>query len=270
MFLPGPFMYYGLVRLSPDVVRLLAIAGLFGPILSGFIMTALTEEAPGLTCLLRRMVRWRVGFRWYVFAFFGLPAAMALATFMRAGALESFDISAQPFFLAYLRAFISMILIGGPLLEEPGWTGFAQPRLQRSYGPLIGGLILGGFWALWHLPGFLIPSQDVTDIPPRGTVLDFIVFAVALMGLRLIIIWVVNNTRSSVFMAILVHASWNTFYAAGLVQVFHSPVVLGSYLNLAIAACVLALVITASTWGRMGYREEAPPCFDETAAVRGK
>jgi membrane protease YdiL (CAAX protease family) len=193
---------------------------------------------------------------------------MVLATFIRPGASESFDISARPFFLDYLRAFIWMVLIGGPLFEEPGWTGFAQPRLQRLCGPLVGGLILGSLWALWHLPGFLIPSQDVTDIPPRGTVLDFVLFALALMGLRLIIVWVVNNTRNSVLMAIVVHASWNTFYAAALVQLFPSSIVLGSYLNLTIAACALALVLIAATRGRMGYRAEVDTVFDETAAVR--
>jgi CAAX protease family protein len=102
MFLPGLLMYYGVISLRPDVVRLIAIAGLLGPILSGFIMTALTEDGPGMARLLRRIMRWRVGLRWYVFAFFGLPAAMALATFMRPGALESFEISARPFVLAYL------------------------------------------------------------------------------------------------------------------------------------------------------------------------
>jgi membrane protease YdiL (CAAX protease family) len=267
MFLPGLLMYYGVLRLSPDVVRLLTIAGLLGPILSGFIVAAITENGPGIARVLRRMVRWRVGLRWYVFALFSLPAAMVLGTFMRRGALESFDISARPFFLGYLRAFISMALIGGPLFEEPGWTGFAQPRLQRLYGPLIGGLILGSLWALWHLPGFLIPSQDVTDIPPRGTVLDFVVFALALMGLRLVIIWVVNNTRNSVFMAILVHASWNTFYAAALVRLLPSPIVLGSYLNLTIAACALALVLIAATRGRMGYHRETTTVSDQAAAV---
>ena len=267
MFLPGPLMYYGVISLSDDLVRLLAIAGLLGPILSGFIMTAVTEGRPGVARLLRRMVWWRVGIRWYVFALFGLPAAMVLATFMRPGALESFDISARPFFLAYLRAFILMALIGGPLFEEPGWTGFAQPRLQRLYGPLIGGLILGSLWALWHLPGFLIPSQDVTDIPPRGTVLDFVVFALALMGLRLVIIWVVNNTWNSIFMAILVHASWNTFYAVALVQLFPSPTVLGSYFNLTIGACALALVLIAVTRGQMGYYREAETASDQAAAV---
>ena len=268
MFLPGPLMYYGVISLSDDVVRLLAIAGLLGPILSGFIMTAVTEGWPGIARLLRRMVCWRVGIRWYVFALVGLPVTMVLATFIRPGASESFDISARPFFLDYLLAFILMVLLGGPLFEEPGWTGFAQPRLQRLCGPLIGGLILGSLWALWHLPGFLIPSQDVTDIPLRGTVLEFAVFALALIGLRLVIIWVVNNTRNSVFMAILVHASWNTFYSAALIRLFHSPIVLGSYLNLAIAACALALALIAATRGRMGYREEVDTVFGETAAMR--
>jgi len=267
MFLAPVLMYYGVIGLSPDVVRLLAMAGLLGPILSGFIMTALTERGPGVARLLRQTVHWRVGLRWYAFALLGLPTAMALGTFIRPGALESFDIATRPSLLVYLQAFISMVLIGGPLLEEPGWTGFAQPHLQRLYGPLIGGIILGSLWALWHLPGFLIPSQDATDIPPRGTVLDFVVFAVALTALRLIIVWVVNNTGNSVFMAILTHASWNTFYAVALVHLFHSPAVLGSYSNLAIAACALALLLIAATRGRMGYRKVADTESYQVAAI---
>jgi membrane protease YdiL (CAAX protease family) len=266
MFLPGPLTYYGVLILSPSVIRLSAIAGLLGPILSGFIMTAVTEGRPGISCLLRRVVRWRVGLQWYLFALIGLPAVMVLAAIIRPGALESLDVSAQPITLAYLNAFVSMAIIGGPLFEEPGWTGFAQPRLQQMYGPLLGGLFLGGLWALWHLPGFLIPSEDVRDIPPRGTVLDFAVFALALVGLRLIIIWVVNNTRDSVVMAILVHASWNTFYATGLIRLFPSPAVLGSYSNLTVAACVLALVLIAATRGRLGCQDEADRLHEETTA----
>jgi CAAX protease family protein len=257
LFLPGPLMYYGVLNLNPSVLGVLGIAGLLGPIFSGFVMTATTEGREGVGDLLRRIVLWRVGFRWYLFALLGLPVAMLLGTLLRPGALGSFDLSAQPFTLAYIIAFVSMVLIGGPLFEEPGWTGFAQPRLQRLHGPLVGGLILGSLWALWHLPGFLIPSQNLTDIPPRGTVLDFVVFSLALVGLRFIIMWVVNNTRGSVLMAILTHASWNTFYSAALVGLFPAPAVLGSYLNLTVAACALALVLIAMTRGRLGFRPEA-------------
>jgi hypothetical protein len=62
-------------------------------------------------------------------------------------------------------------------------------------------------------------------------------------------------------MAIIVHASWNTFYAAALVQLFPAPAVLGSYLNLATAACVLALVLIAATRGRIGYRLKSGTAF---------
>jgi membrane protease YdiL (CAAX protease family) len=184
---------------------------------------------------------------------------MVLATIIvRPGALESFQTLAPLSVVAYLSAFVFMVLIGGPLFEEPGWSGFAQPRMQRLHGPLVGGLILGSLWALWHLPGFLMPSEDLTDIPPRGTVLDFVVFALALIGLRLVIMWVFNNTKGSVLMAILVHGSWNTFYSAALIQLFPAPSVLGSYLNLTIAAWALALILIAVTRGRLGCREEDP------------
>jgi hypothetical protein len=55
-------------------------------------------------------------------------------------------------------------------------------------------------------------------------------------------------------MAILVHATWNTFYSAALIGLFPAPSVLGSYLNLTIAAGAVAVVIVALTGGRLGYR----------------
>jgi len=259
MFLPPVLTYYGVLNVAPSVFGVLGIAGLLGPSLSGFIMTAATEGGAGIRRLLRRIVLWRVGLVWYLFALVGLPLVMVLATIIvRPGALESFQTLAPLSVLPYLGAFVFMVLVGGPLFEEPGWSGFALPRLQRLHSPLVGGLILGSLWALWHLPGFLIPSQGLTDIPPRGTVMDFVVFALALIGLRLVMQWVFNNTRGSVLMAILVHATWNTFYSAALIRLFPAPSVLGSYLNLTIAAGALALLVVALTRGRLGYREEEP------------
>jgi hypothetical protein len=48
--------------------------------------------------LLWRVVLWRVGLQWYLFALLGLPALMILGTLVRPGALGSFDLSAQPLF----------------------------------------------------------------------------------------------------------------------------------------------------------------------------
>ena len=63
-------------------------------------------------------------------------------------------------------------------------------------------------------------------------------------------------------MAVLTHASWNTFYSAALIGLFPARSVLGSYLNLTIASCALVLVLIAVTRGRLGYRPNASeaPC----------
>src|SRR5918998_3068745 len=63
VFLPGPLTYYGVLALSPQLVGYLAIAGLLGPALAGFVMSAATEGAAGVLDLLRRMVLWRGGGR---------------------------------------------------------------------------------------------------------------------------------------------------------------------------------------------------------------
>jgi membrane protease YdiL (CAAX protease family) len=38
--------------------------------------------------------------------------------------------------------------------EEPGWRGFALPRLRASRSALRATLILMVLWALWHTPYF--------------------------------------------------------------------------------------------------------------------
>jgi hypothetical protein len=45
---------------------------------------------------------------------------MALGTFLRAGALASFDVSALPSALTYLGAFAFTVVLGRRLFEEPG------------------------------------------------------------------------------------------------------------------------------------------------------
>jgi uncharacterized protein len=59
----------------------LAIAS-FGPALAAFIMTGITEGRIGIGRLLRRIVLWRVGLRWYLFALIGLPAIMVLSVIL--------------------------------------------------------------------------------------------------------------------------------------------------------------------------------------------
>jgi membrane protease YdiL (CAAX protease family) len=182
---------------------------LLGPSLTAFIMTGATEGRAGIRRLLRRMVLWRVGLRWYLFALVGIPVVMALGTVIVPRRMASLLALGPGYVLTYLVWFLIIAIIGGPLLEEPGWRGFALPRLQPLHGPLVGTLILGLLWALWHLPEFLVPAWAKSS--GGSGFLDIVKFVVIAVAFAIVITWVFNNTRGSVLVAILVHASIDTF-----------------------------------------------------------
>jgi membrane protease YdiL (CAAX protease family) len=44
--------------------------------------------------------------------------------------------------------------------EEIGWRGYALPRLAARVGFARASLVLGVFWACWHLPLFFVPALN--------------------------------------------------------------------------------------------------------------
>src|SRR5215208_4028294 len=66
-----PAILYALDLLPQPIVG-------FGPFLAALVVLALTSGKSGIVGLLRRMVRWRVGLRWYAVALL-LPVTIALA-----------------------------------------------------------------------------------------------------------------------------------------------------------------------------------------------
>jgi uncharacterized protein len=238
-----------------------AAAILLGPTLSGFIMAGITEGRAGIRRLLRRIVLWRVGFQWYLFALIGVPVVMALGTLILPGGLESVLALGPGYVPSYLGSFVLVTILGGPLFEEPGWRGFALPHLQPLYGPLVGTLILGLLWALWHLPEFLVPSW--AESSGGSGLLDIVKFVIIAIVFAIVTTWVFNNTRGSVFMAILVHASIDTFSLP--MGVLFSPSDVANSILVSFGA--LALVVVALTRGRLGYQHYHPESADRTTAA---
>jgi membrane protease YdiL (CAAX protease family) len=228
---------------------------LVGPAMAAFVMTALTQGRAGVRQLLRRCVLWRVGFSWYLLVLLGVPALLLIPYLIQPGAFAAFRMPGLDFWLTYLIVYVLTLVAGGPLAEEPGWRGFALPRLQRRSGPLVGTLLLGALWGLWHLPLFLfVPGYNGAGSGFLGILIPFLAFVIVCGAYTVVYTWVFNNTQGSVLLAILLHTSLNTAPAL-LPELFPSlartPLFGVSVLLLWVAVAALLITITR---GRLSYQ----------------
>ncbi|MCE4025254.1 CPBP family intramembrane metalloprotease [Microbacterium sp. Au-Mic1] len=223
-----------------------------GPAVAAFVVTAVTEGREGVVRLLHRCVHWRVGIGWYLFLLVGVPVIILLGTIVVPTALASFQPIIGPLLAAYPLAFVMTFLLGGPLGEEPGWRGFALPRLQERHGPLMGSVILGALWALWHFPLF----WSGVWTPP--TPANMVMFVVMIIALTIMMTWVFNHAGGSVLITMLMHASFNTFANKVGAPLFPAPI-FNDYglLPVLIGFTGTALVLILVTRGRLGLPKGA-------------
>jgi membrane protease YdiL (CAAX protease family) len=178
-----------------------------GPLLSALIVLAITAGRAGLRDWGASFLRWRVGWIWYAAAL-GIPlavslSAVALNVLSGAPARSLVQLQVSPWYVPILVVAGRLINpLEGPMGEEPGWRGFAQPRLQSGRSPLVAALIVGMLAAGWHLP--LLPS-----VPSPIQLLAPVAFAV-------LAAWVYNRTGGSVLLAILLHAADGVIRMAAL------------------------------------------------------
>lgn len=245
----------------PLLALAIAAATFLGPTLSAFIMTGITEGRIGIGRLLRRYVLWRVGFRWYMFVLLVIPAIEVLGAIVVPGALASFQSLTLSLVLTYPVAFVSTFILGGPLGEEPGWRGFALPRLQPLHGPLVGSVILGILWALWHLPLFWSGVWTPPTIP------NIVMFILMITALTIIMTWVFNNAKGSLLITMLMHASFNTFANKMVAPLFPAPI-LSEYglLPELVGFGATALVLIVVTRGHLGYQHYRQEVRDRATA----
>ena len=230
------------------VVLLIAAATFTGPTVAAFVMARATEGKEGPKRLLRRYVQWRVKLRWYLFILLVIPAAEVLGAIVWPGVLASYQPVTLGLVLGYPLAFLTTLVLGGPLGEEPGWRGFALPRLQDAWGPLAGSSFLGVMWALWHLPLF----WSGVWTPP--TVANIVMFIAMITLLTIVMAWVFNNVQGSLLITMLMHASFNTFANKGVAPTFPAQL-LEDYglLPELVGFGVLAVIVVAATRGRLSY-----------------
>jgi membrane protease YdiL (CAAX protease family) len=193
----------------------------------------------------RQIVRWRVSPRYYAYAL-GLPAALFAVVNLELALLgRDVDLTLLPDRLgAYAATFLLVATIGGGL-EEPGWRGFALPRLLRDHSPVKATLLLGCIWAVWHLP----------------------LYGLAFVGPLLFVFfytWLYNKT-GSVLLCILLHAS----FTPALDHLVLGSDDLVADLSIVVTLVAGALALVALTRGRLGYDPVTARGFDSGPAPAG-
>jgi membrane protease YdiL (CAAX protease family) len=220
------------------------------PALAALMVMAATRGRQGIADLLRSLVKWRVGLQWYFLALFAIPLVVlsAYSIIYSAPLFQTLFQQWPILFTKFLPAVVFTFFATG-LAEEPGWRGFALPRIQAKHGPLMGSLILGVFWAVWHLPNIVL-----WDTP----MIFFLFQVVATMISTFVHTWFYNETRGSVFISMILHSSGNVTSSLVSFLVGASEVAFKYQMNIAglIGTAVLMIVILLLTRGRLGYKPD--------------
>lgn len=162
-----------------------------GPTLAAFVLAARRRQLRDV------FGHWRTNPLWI-----GVGLFLPLAVHLPATAVD-FALGGQPtqWFYPPARAerFAAMLMF--PLGEEFGWRGFAYPRMERRYGPVVGSLVLGSVWGLWHL-GMLFAPDPLRALP-AATVF---IYMGDLALWSVVMAWMFERGQRSIAVAIAIHA----------------------------------------------------------------
>jgi CAAX protease family protein len=204
------------------------------PITAAAILTYREKGSDGVKKLLRRVVDYRQiqNKIWYlpIFCLWLVMIVLAYGLMDVLGASlpddPQFSVLMVPIFFGAF--FVSAVC------EEVGWQGYAIDRLQDRWSAVAASGIVGIVWALGHI----VPFIQLHHTPP------WIVWqCLGMVPFRILIVWLYNNTRKSIFAAVVFHAMSN-------VSQFSFPNN-GSYYDpfFAFLMLVLTAAIVIVVWG---------------------
>jgi len=128
-----------------------------------------------------------------------------------------------------------LFFLGG-VAEETGYMGYAVEPLQERFGALTAGILIGIPWAVW-------PS-----IIQQGHSLTFIAWAtLGTVAVRVLIVWIYNNTGKSLFACVLFHTMLNVGRPLFPKDETHNPLVDYPDIHYSIIAVIAFIVVVL--WG---------------------
>jgi len=245
-FILAVLIILGLLRLKLNalpswLMPLFVIFGSWMPSVAAVIVTGTLDGRPGIGKLFRKFIQFRIAGRWYLAALIPFGLAFAAAGIYRmAGGVASGGVSLE---LRFWIALIVVNLLQGATGEEPGWRGFALPRLLERYSPLKAGLILGIIWNFWHVPLWFISGYSSLNL-----LLYCLFFSIGVISLSVLMTWIFCKTSQSLVPMVITHFSDNT----GLALVGPGGIGLGPTLPLVAITYSLVLVTAIVVWAAGG------------------
>lgn len=171
----------------------------WGPLVGGLLTTGLVGES--VLGWLGQVRRWRAGLRWYLLGIGVLVVGKEMPNLVAwlLGAEVSLVAGTEVPVVAYLINMGVTLLLAGAL-EEFGWRGFAQVRLQQRHGAVAASAFVGGMWALWHLPFLLTGASGFGP---------FYMYVPEAVAFSVVLGWLYNATEGALPVVMVTHAAHN-------------------------------------------------------------
>lgn len=185
----------------------------YGPLIAALIMTGL-EGGDSMKSWWKRTSSWRAGRSGYrdlvmlILVIF-LPL---IVIGLLVSSFQTVGLSAVPLTIFLPYALYELLTSG---MEEPGWRGYALPRLQERYSAKKSSVILGLVWGIWHTPAFIpvylnvLGESGVAAVALVTTVVQVLLYTLgSILAASFIHTWLFRRTQSA-FMNILLHGGSN-------------------------------------------------------------
>ena len=223
---------------QPWTQWIVMILGSWMPSLAAAIVVRATQGPEAVAGLFARLVRFKLPARWYLASLIplGVVALVVLGYRLSGGAPEG----GVPLTPAVWFSLLVVNLLSGATGEEPGWRGFALPRLLERYSPLKAGIVLGLMWNFWHLVLWLVAS-GYTGITLLVYILEF---TVSIVALNLLMVWIYQHVPDSLAPMVVAHFTFNF----ALTLVFPGALGLGARLPLFGWVAGAFAIIVVSIW----------------------
>jgi uncharacterized protein len=197
-----PFLILGMIvkGVTETLPIKLPISALmaFCPLIAAAILVYKKQKMQGVKDLLKQSFDFKkiTDTRWYVPIVFLMPVLAMLSYWYKNEAV----IPAKTHLSILTIPLFFIVFFIGAIGEELGWSGYIINPLQNQFGALKASIILGFLWAIWHIIPFNQAGQTAVWIFWQ---------CLATIFLRIIMVWIFNNTGKSVFGMVLFHTMIN-------------------------------------------------------------